>query len=52
MPVLGKSFGHLDAETMHHEVFLVSVLFEQLRCDITHPLAHRDDVECGVVDLT
>ena len=51
MPHLGERFGHLDAEPVQVEVFLVLVLREQLARALAHASAHRDQVERDDIHL-
>ena len=51
VPELGERLGHLDAEPVQQQVVLVPVLGEQLGGRVGHGVAHRDDVERGVVEL-
>ncbi|MEY4068215.1 MAG: hypothetical protein RLZZ332_551 [Actinomycetota bacterium] len=51
VPELGESLSHLDTDAVHDKILLILVLAEQLCGSITDLGAHRDDVECRIVDL-
>ena len=51
MPVLGEGLGHLHTETVKEQVVGIAILLEQVLGPIGDLVAHRDDVEGGVVDL-
>src|SRR5699024_386447 len=52
VPELAEGLGHLDAETVQHQIFLITVLGEELGRSLGCGAAHRDDLERGVVEFT